>query len=133
MNILIEIPEDIQYNLIDNYLTMKDLRLLNTSGAKLLPQKENKKIVDKVYLAASRIKLFIILLNNKKILFRKIDRILNRHFKYNFHGMMRFNDECLLYAPVTQYGTCRFCERNISKHRYVKMMNIYLALTTSNE
>ena len=133
MNILTEIPEDILYNLLVNNLTFKDIRLLNTSSRHMLPQKENKKIVDTVYLSANRIKLFIILFNNKKILFRKIDRILNRHFKYNFNGMITFNNKCLLYAPFTQYGTCRFCGKNLAEHKYVKMMKIYLALATTNE
>lgn len=133
MNILTEIPQDILYNLLANNLTFTDIRLLNTASRHILPQKENKKIVNRIYLAANRIKLFIILLNNKKLLFRKIDRILNRHFKYNFNGMISFNSSCLLYAPFTQYGKCRFCEKNSAEHKYIKMMRIYLELTTTNE
>ena len=121
---LVLLNEDLQYFIYESLLDFHHLRLLNTTG--ILPENYNKRVTNKLVKLANQIKLTYMLTKSRKVLFRDIDRTLNRHFTYNFTGQMSYNNTCLLYSPFTQYGICRFCCKQRIYHKYDKMMNIYL-------
>tara|TARA_B100001094_G_scaffold215962_1_gene210088 strand:- start:369 stop:755 length:387 start_codon:yes stop_codon:yes gene_type:complete len=122
------LPEDLFLHISDNFLNKGNQRLLNTCGLYSDNEKEQKNRDIKI--AAYRIMLFHSLKTKQIKLFREIDKTLKNKFFLGLGGIIRFNNKCLLYAPQVQYGMCRFCEQQINKHPYNKMMNIYFELTT---
>ena len=130
--LLLELPNDIIYNII-NKCGVGEQRLIIIVNNELYNDEVCKKIRDEILIKYLRIKLWLKIILQKRKLFRDINYILNRHFTLNFCGMMRYKDICLLYSPHIQYGNCRFCMKNLNEHKYFKMMNIYLELTTKSD
>mgnify|MGYP001382089591 CR=1 FL=1 len=127
---LFELPCDIKYYINENFLKSNHIRLLNTSGMYIDNQKEN--VIKDIQKNKKKLALYFLIKINQMKLFRKINTILNDHFTNFIGGMIGFNDSCLMYAPVAQYGVCRFCTKHLSEHKYDKMINIYLRLVASN-
>ena len=129
--LLLELPDDIIYNIINKCRIGKQrqITIINTD---LYNNEVCKKTKNEILIKILRIKLWLKIILRKQKLFRDIKFILNRHFTLNFCGMMRYKDVCLLYSPHVQYGPCRFCMKNLNAHKYFKLMNIYLELTTKS-
>jgi len=127
--LLLELPDDIIYNII-NECTIGKQRQITIINTDLYNNEVCKKTKNEILIKILRIKLWLKIILRKQKLFRDIKFILNRHFTLNFCGMMRYKDVCLLYSPHIQYGPCRFCMKNLNAHKYFKLMNIYLELTT---
>ena len=127
--LLLELPDDIIYNIINKCRIGKQrqITIINTD---LYNNEVCKKTKNEILIKILRIKLWLKIILRTQKLFREIKFILNRHFTLNFCGMMRYKDVCLLYSPHIQYGPCRFCMKNLNAHKYFKLMNIYLELTT---
>ena len=129
--LLLELPDDIIYNII-NECTIGKQRQITIINTDLYNNEVCKKTKNEILIKILRIKLWLKIILRKQKLFRDIKFILNRHFTLNFCGMMRYKDVCLLYSPHVQYGPCRFCMKNLNAHKYFKLMNIYLELTTKS-
>ena len=129
--LLLELPDDIIYNIINKCRIGKQrqITIINTD---LYNNEVCKKTKNEILIKILRIKLWLKIILRTQKLFREIKFILNRHFTLNFCGMMRYKDVCLLYSPHVQYGPCRFCMKNLNAHKYFKLMNIYLELTTKS-
>lgn len=129
--LLLELPDDIIYNIINKCRIGKQrqITIINTD---LYNNELCKKAKNEILIKKLRIKLWLKIILQKQKLFREINFLLNRHFTMNLCGMMRYKDVCLLYSPHIQYGTCRFCMKNLNAHNYFKLMNIYLELTTKS-
>ena len=129
--LLLELPDDIIYNIINKCRIGKQrqITIINTD---LYNNEVCKKTKNEILIKILRIKLWLKIILRTQKLFREIKFILNRHFTLNFCGMMRYKDVCLLYSPHIQYGPCRFCMKNLNAHKYFKLMNIYLELTTKS-
>ena len=130
MNFLKDLPDDILEHISYNYLNDGKTRLLNTCG--IYSNNMTITINTKIKHNAYRIMLFYIIKHNQKQLFRKINTIFKMNFFNHIGGMIKFNDSCLMYAPVTQYGKCRFCLKQLNEHKYEKMIKIYLSLTLNS-
>lgn len=128
---LFNLPCDIKYHITENFLRNNNKRLLNTSGFYNGIHKTD--ITKNIVNTKNKLALYFLIKYNQMKLFRKIDMILKYHFKNFIGGMISFNDNCLIYAPVTQYGKCRFCCKEFNDHRYGKMIDVYLSLTNQNE
>ena len=129
--LLLELPDDIIYNIINKCKIGKQ-RQITIINIDLYNNEVCKKTKNEILIKILRIKLWLKIILRTQKLFREIKFILNKHFTLNFCGMMRYKDVCLLYSPHIQYGPCRFCMKNLNAHKYFKLMNIYLELTTKS-
>lgn len=81
---------------------------------------------------ANRIKLCFRLFFHKKILFNTLKQILDKHYYIMLSKKQKsyplFNNQCILYAPFVPYEKCRFCSFHLHKHKYNKMIRMYLEL-----
>jgi hypothetical protein len=127
---ILDLPDDIIDYIQNNFLNNSHKRLLNTTGFyrnnPLLQRQINDFIINKTYI----LNLFFLIKFHQINLFRKIKKTLDYHFMNHLGGMISFNDSCLMYAPHIQYGPCRFCMKHLSRHKYNKMINLYLRLVT---
>ena len=82
------------------------------------------------HLACNRIKLCAKICFYRKKLFITLHNTIHKHFYTMSSNSQaqppRFNGYCVLYSPCTPYGVCRFCLHNLDKHRYDKMIHMYL-------
>ena len=130
--ILLQLPNELIFNIINKCCIGKqrELMIINKN---LYYDETFQDIKNKIIFKILRIKLWLKLVIQKRKLFRDLNYILNHHFTLNYSGMLRYKDICLFYSPHMQYGPCRFCMKNLDKHKYYKMMNIYLELTFKNQ
>ena len=128
---LFYLPCDIKYYINQHFLDTNKIRLLNTCG---FYNKAQETIIKRnIKINKNKILLYFLIKHKQMKLFRKIKETLDYHFINHLGGMISFNDSCLMYAPHVQYGPCRFCMKNLDQHKYNKMINLYLKLTTQNE
>ena len=128
MSILINLPNDIIHEKISQFLNFNNLRLLNTTNNLLLNDFYKKKILSKLITNSNKIKLYYKLLISKHFLFNT----LKKSFNVPFGECVKLNNYCLIYSPIVQYGTCRFCNEHLHMHKYTKMINIYLNIRSRN-
>lgn len=124
-----DLPDDILYIIIKkcNIGKQRQITIINNV---FYNDELYKKIQNEIFVKTSRIKLWLKILLQKQKLFRDINLALNRHFTLNFGRSLEYNKCCLLFSPHVQYGPCRFCMKLFNEHKYFKMINIYLELTT---
>jgi len=119
-------PDDILSHII-LFLPNNKKRNLNTTI--ILPDYERKQIVFHQQFSANQLKLYIKLSSLVKKHLVIMDKYLQSYFKqcHNSNNglFFRFNNQCLMYAPVAQYGICRFCNEHRERHKYVKMIDTY--------
>ena len=113
------LPDDIILHIIS--LTNKH-RLMNTT-LKLSHDIRNT-INTKLTKTKYRLTLIIKLNYDIRQLFKIIRNNLKSLFSRDGCNTL-FNNQCLSYAPVIQYGICRFCNKHRGEHKYIKLMNIY--------
>ena len=128
---LFYLPCDIKYYINQQFLDTNKIRLLNTCG--FYNKAQETIIKENIKISKNKILLYFLIKHKQMKLFRKIKETLDYHFINHLGGMISFNDSCLMYAPHVQYGPCRFCMKNLDQHKYNKMINLYLKLTTQNE
>ena len=128
---LFYLPCDIKYYINKQFLDTNKIRLLNTCG--FYNKAQETIIKENIKISKNKILLYFLIKHKQMKLFRKIKETLDYHFTNHLGGIISFNDSCLMYAPHVQYGPCRFCMKNLDQHKYNKMINLYLKLTTQNE
>ena len=133
MNIL-NLPNDIIYH-IYQFIPFQQLRLLNTSiYDNFLYNKVNNTLI----LSSNKISLYYKLRYHQLNLFQEFNTILNDSYfdvinnPYGSSTGINFNGYCILYSPIYQYGLCRFCNKNLSEHKYDKLIKVYLSLGNKN-
>ena len=117
------LPDDIILHIIS--LTNKH-RLMNTT-LKLSHDIRNT-INTKLTKTKYRLTLIIKLNYDIRLLFKILHNNVKSYFNFISDRSIcinRFNNRCLYYAPVIQYGTCRYCDQQRGDHKYIKLMNIY--------
>ena len=124
----LHLPNDIIYHIFD-FLPFSSLRLLNTTiNNNYTKSKVNSILISK----ANIIKLYFKLKQRQLVLFQDLNYLLNNAYfsllEDNVSLGLNYNGKCILYSPVEQYGNCRFCDRQLSYHKYDKMIKLYLTL-----
>ena len=125
--LFLELPNDIIYNILKSCYIGNHRQLIISNNELYNNYYELK---NGISIKILRIKLWLKIMIHKRKLFRDINYIFNKHFRFDFSGIMRYRDICLLYSPHVQYGPCRFCMKNLNEHKYYKMIKIYLELIT---
>lgn len=124
------LPFDI-YLEISKTLPIKHTHLLLLTSKKIFYKTPMHLIIhNRLDIISSRIILFFKLKKKINKLFDHLRKCINTYYKFSDSGMFvsQFNINCMLYSPITQYGTCRFCGQNAERHRYRKMISLYLKI-----
>jgi hypothetical protein len=122
------LPDDLIYSIYSK-LPFTHLRMLNTTIRDFYLENIVK---NKLTINSNKIKLYYKLKYHQLILFEQLNKTLNDSYfdmieNNNLNGL-NLNGHCLIYSPINQYGLCRFCNKNLSKHKYDKLLKIYLNL-----
>ena len=124
------LPSDIIYH-ITLYLNLHDIHKLviikNVYDTPYITSFNNNRIIH-----CNRIKLFLRICYHSSLLFQELKTILNKHYytmlSKHQSSFPLFNNQCLLYGPITPHDYCRFCSLNEYQHKYQKMIQIFLEL-----
>jgi hypothetical protein len=124
-----ELPYELREE-ISMYIPVQKQHLLLLSKKEFFLPTKNFQIKHNLYKNASRIALFIRL--NQKILrfFKILTKCINSYYRFMHCGefICAFNQNCMMYAPVSPHGICRFCGKPMHTHKYRKMVDIFMTL-----